>query len=63
MTVEKMDSRQHAGGKRRRVSVFRRDVAFTLLASATGSSRQRLVEVDGPRIRLRDFNPPGKWRG
>ena len=58
VTMEKMDSSPALpAGKRDRVSVFRHDVAFTLLASTTGSSRQRLVHVDGTCVRLREFTP------
>jgi len=40
-----------------RIATVRADTAFTLLASATGSSRQRLLVVDGAQLRIREFTP------
>ena len=57
VTTEKTDTGPATDGRRGRVSTFRRDLAFTLLASTTGLSRQRLVHVDGTRVRLRELTP------
>ena len=63
-TVESTDPDQPKGGwdyegkqMKRRIAAFRTDVAYTVLASASGSSRQRLVEIHHGRIRLRDLTP------
>ena len=63
-TVESTDPEQPEDGwdyegkrMKRRIAAFRPDVAFTVLASASGSSRQRLVEIHRGQIRLRDLTP------
>lgn len=48
--VERTDPATHV-----RVASLRADVAFTLMATATGSSRQRLIRVHGEDIRIREF--------
>lgn len=40
-----------------RIASIRQDTAFTLMASATGSSRQRLLMVNGNEVRIREYTP------
>ena len=40
-----------------RVASIRADTAFTLMATATGTSRQRLIEVNDQDIRVREYTP------
>ena len=40
---------------RKQVTTLRADTAYAMLASTTGSARQRLAEVTGDRIRVREF--------
>ena len=40
-----------------RISSMRAEVAFTLMATGTGSSRQRLIRIHGEETRIREYTP------